>query len=312
MNSTLMFLVLFSLATVLAQAPEARQDVHGYLTRRGFDAAALSKLEGGAVVARADLGQSSDREVLVVAAVKIRVLRPQVASYYGQMISYVDGQVTQAFGRFSSPPTMADVSALAFDRGEVDQLKSCRPGDCDIRLSGNGLHALRTSVDWAAADYVDRVNAFARKAAVDYVTAYQARGDAALITYNDRAEPVRLGDQWRGILANSTLFHDYSSELSGYLEQFPKATLPGSKAIFYWARENFGVGAPIVSLVHGIVYDPPARPDRTIVVQKQLYASHYFDGSLAIATLLPSVSAAILLALTPFGTSMSSIATDQR
>jgi len=276
--------VLACVGAVLAQAPDARQDVHGYLSRHGFDATELSKLEAGTVVAHADLDQRNDREVLVVAAVKIHVPRPQVVSYYGQMISYVDGQVTLAFGRFSSPPAIGDVSGLAFDQSEVDKLKSCRPGDCDIRLGGAGLDALRTSIDWNAPDYVERVNAFARKAAVDYVTAYQTRGDAALVTYNDRAEPVDLKDQWRGILANSSLFHEYSPELRAYLEGFPGAALPGSRNVFYWIKESFGL-APIVSLVHGVVYDPPSRPDRTIVVQKLLYASHYYDGSLAIATL---------------------------
>jgi hypothetical protein len=39
------------------------------------------------------------------------------------------------------------------------------------------------------------------------------------------------------------------------------------------------------------VYEPPARADRTLVVQKQIYASHYFDGSLALATLLDTQDA---------------------
>jgi hypothetical protein len=201
------------------------------------------------------------------------------------MISYVDGEVTLAFGRFGSPPAIGDVSGLTFDRGEVDRLKSCRPGKCDIRLSGAGLEALKTAVDWNATDYVERANAFARKAAVDYVAAYQTRGDVALVTYNDRAEPVGLKDQWLGILANSPLFHEYSPALAAYLQQFPKSALPGSRNVFYWVNERFGP-TPVLSLVHGVVYDPPAQPDRTVVVQKQLYASHYFDGSLAVATLL--------------------------
>jgi hypothetical protein len=268
-----------------AQAPDARQEVHDYLGRHGFDAAAIGRLEAGEVVAEAADGRSADREISVVAAVKIRVPRAQVASYYGQMIAYVDGQVTLAFGRFSSPPAIGDVNNLAFDRAEVDQLKTCRPGKCDIRLGGAGLDALRTSIDWSASDYVERVNAFARKAAVDYVTAYQARGDAALVTYNDRAQPVSLKDQWLGILSNSPLFPEYAPELKTYLERFPGGTLPGARDVFYWVKENYGL-APVLSLVHGVVYAPPSRPDRTIVVQKQLYASHYYDGSLAVATLL--------------------------
>lgn len=274
----------------MAQAPDARQDVQGYLARHGFDAAEISALEGGTVVAHADMGQGGDREILVVAAVKIRVPRAQVASYYGQMISYVDGSVTLGFGRFSSPPAIGDVASMAFDRDEVDRMKSCRPGKCDVRLGGAAIDALRTSIDWNAPDYVERVNAFARKAAVEYISAYQARGDAALVTYDDRAQPVSLGDEWRGILAASTLFHEYQPELKSYLERFPGAALPGSQNVFYWVKENYGL-APVLSLVHGVVYQPPSRPDRTIVAQKQLYASHYLDGSLAIATLLDTQDA---------------------
>jgi len=274
-----------TLGLVFAQAPDARQEVHAYLGRQGFDAGATTRLEAGDVVAQAADGKSADREIAVVAAVKVRVPRAQVASYYGQMIAYVDGHVTLAFGRFSSPPAIGDVKTLAFDQGEADQLKTCRPGKCDIRLGGAGLDALRTSIDWNAPDYVERVNAFAQKAAVDYVTSYQARGDAALVTYNDRAQPVSLKDQWLGILSTSALLPEYSPELKTYLERFPAWSLPGGRDVFYWVKENYGL-EPVLSLVHGVVYSPPSRPDRTLVVQKQLYASHYFDGSLAVATLL--------------------------
>jgi hypothetical protein len=279
--------ILAAAVSLLLAAPArqaARQDVSDYLARAGLSASDVSRLDTGAVVTNASNGQSAN-EVFVVAAVKIRAPRKRVADYYGQMIAYVDGAVTLAFGRFGSPPSMADVKDLAFDRKEVDDMKSCRPGRCDIRLGGAGLETLRTAVDWTAADYVERANAFARKAAVDYVTVYQIRGDAALVTYNDRAEPVRMGDQWRGILGNSPLFHQYTPELKTYLEQFPSGSLPGARNVFYWIKENYGL-KPVISIVHGVIYDPPGQPDRTIVVQKQLYASHYYDGSLAVATLL--------------------------
>ena len=267
------------------QAPDPSQFVHAYLTANSFSAAEVAELETGRVVAHVDGGRSTGTEVFVIAAVKIRVPRAQVASYYGQMISYVDGEVTTAFGRFSSPPAIADVTNLAFDRDEIDSLKSCRAGKCDIRVSGAALDALRSSIDWNAADYAERTNAFVRKAAIDYVTAYQTRGDAALVTYNDRAEPVSLREQWRGILGNSPLLQESAPELRTYLERYPNATLAGARNIFYWVKERFGL-APIIGIVHGVVYEPPSHPDRTMVVQKQLYASHYLDGSLAVATLL--------------------------
>jgi len=271
--------------TAAAQSTDPAQFVHTYLTTNSFSAADVSRLEAGDVVSQVDAGRSTETEVLVVAAVKIRVPRAQVVSYYGQMISFVDGKVTTAFGRFSSPPAPADVSELAFDRDEIESLKSCRPGACDIRVSGTGLDAMRSTVDWGASDYAERANAFARKAAIDYVAAYRARGDAALVTYNDRAEPVALREQWQGLVDNSPILQEYAPELKAYLVRYPEASLPGARDILYWVRENYGPAA-IIAIVHGVVYEPPSHPDRTMVVQKQLYASHYLDGSLAVATLV--------------------------
>ena len=286
MNNTLLAILVVAASLTLATPARqnARQDVSTYLTRAGLASSDVSRLDTGAVVTHVTNGQSPN-ELFVVAAVKIRAPRQRVTDFYGQMIAYVDGSVTLAFGRFGSPPSIADVKDLAFDRRDVDDMKSCRPGRCDVRLGGAGLDKLRSAIDWSATDYVERVNAFARKAAVDYVAAYQSRGDAALFTYNDRAEAVSLKEQWLGILGNSPLFHQYAPELKTYLEQFPRGSLPGVRNVFYWSKEDYGF-KPVINIVHGVIYAPTAQSDRTIVVQKQLYASHYLDGSLAVATLL--------------------------
>jgi hypothetical protein len=264
-------------------APDARREVRDYLTRNSFAAGEIADLEAGKVVARAS--SAGSEEVVVVAAVKIRAPRDRVLDYYGQMISYVDGSVTLAFGRFSTPPAPGDVKALAFDRSEVGDLRSCRPGNCDFRLGGAGIEALQKSIDWSAPEAVDRVNAFAQKAALDYVAGYRSRGDAALVTYNDRAQPVSLQEQWRGIIGNAAYFHEYAPELKAYLQQYPSGSLPGGRDVIYWVKENYGL-KPVISIVHGVLYQPPSRADRAFVVQKQIYASHYYDGSLAVATLL--------------------------
>ena len=272
-------------AVLLAAAPAAqdpRREVHDYLTRNGMTADEVAGLEGGAVVARAVL---QSEEVVTVAAVKIRVPRDRVLDYYGQMIRHVDGTVTLAFGRFSSPPAANDVKDLAFDRSDIEDLRSCKPGKCDVRLSGAGIDALQRAIDWKAADAAERVNALVRKAALDYVAVYRAKGDAALVTYGDRAKPVSLQQQWRGIVGNAASFHEYVPELKAYLEQYPRASLPGGRDVFYWVKEDYGF-KPTVSIVHGVIYQPPKRPDRAFVVQKQIYANHYFDASLALATLL--------------------------
>jgi hypothetical protein len=265
------------------QAPDPRREVQDYLTQQKFTADEISRVEAGEVMARATIVGSN--EIIVVAAVKILTPRDRLLDYYGRVISYVDGTVTLAFGRFNTPPAPDDVRNLSFDDAEVARLRTCKPGDCDIKLGGASIEALQKSVDWSAVDYFDRVNAFARKAALDYVAAYQSKGDAALATYDDRSKPVSLQQEWRGIISNSAYFQEYAPELKAYLERYPRGALDGGRDVFYWVKENYGF-KPVISIVHGVVYQPPSRGDRAFVVQKQLYASHYFEGSLAVATLL--------------------------
>jgi hypothetical protein len=269
---------------------DAIREVHEYLTRNGFTAEEIARFDGGESVATAATPGSG--EMIAIAAVKIHGPRVRVLDYYGQMISYVDGTTTLAFGRFSTPPAPGDVKDLSFDREEVDDLRSCKPGKCDIRLSGAAIESLRSSVDWNAPDVVDRVNAFARKAAIDYVTAYQSRGDAALVTYNDRSKPVSLLQQWRGIVGNAAYFQEYAPELKAYLDQYPGGSLSGARDVLYWVKENYGL-KPVISIVHGVIYQPQSRADRAFVVQKQVYASHYYDGSLAMATVLSATENAV-------------------
>ena len=262
-------------------------DVAAYLTKTaGFTEADLAGLEAGRVIARAESG-SVGTEMIAMAAVKIRAARPRVAAYYGQLVAWVDGEVTLGFGRFSTPPTLADVSKLMLDPEDVEALRSCKPGDCDLRIGGAGIDAIRRGINWNAPDAADQAQRAVRQAIVDYIAAYQTQGDAALVTYNDASKPVSLADEWRGILAGSPYFHQYQPALRDYLTRYPRASLPGGRDIIYWVKENFGL-KPTVSLVHAVVYDAAGQPDRTTIVQKQIYASHYYDASLAVGTLIDS------------------------
>ena len=284
--------VVSALAVTSAAPPS---DVEQYLLQVAkFSANETASLESGAVIARVIPG-GSDSEIVTVAAVKVRANRQQTLSYYGQMIAYVDGQVTRAFGRFSSPPALADVKDLTLDPDDIAQIKSCKPRDCNIRVGGTGLTAIRSSVDWNAPDAAARVTARVRQSIVDYAGGYVKNGDAALVSYNDRAEPVSAAEQWRAIMVSSPYLQQYSPALKDYLQQYPRKTLEGAKDVLYWIQEDYTGLAPVTSVVHAVIYQDPARPDRTLVAQKQLYASHYYDGSFAVATVVDAPDGTYLI-----------------
>jgi hypothetical protein len=260
----------------------AAAEVDSLLQSLKFTAPEIASVRSGTVIAHADSVDGG--ELATYAAVRVAVPHAQVVSYYGQMVAYVDGKVTLGFGRFSNPATAGDVARLAFDRKEVDAIRACRPAKCDIRLGGTAIAALHSTIDWTASDYVDRVNAFARKAAVDYVNAYRARGDDALITFDDSDKPVSLKAAWTGMLANAPVLRGLHPQLVQYLTAYPKDPLTGARDIIYWIKEDYGM-KPVISVVHAVV-DSSGGPDRTVVVQKYIYASHYYDASVAVASIM--------------------------
>src|SRR5262245_42597505 len=113
----------------------------------GFSAADVAQFEAGQVIARVAPGDNA-REVAVLGAVRIRTAKENTLSYFTQLIGFEDGEVTLQFGRFSQPPVASDVNRLTLESDDVDSLKSCRPGDCDLRLGAAGLTEVRQAVDW--------------------------------------------------------------------------------------------------------------------------------------------------------------------
>jgi hypothetical protein len=95
---------------------------------------------------------------------------------------------------------------------------------------------------------------------------------------------VSLKREWLGILDASPYFQQYATPLRDHLAEYPRRPAAGARDILYWVNEKYSGLKPVVSVVHAVIYQDPTKADRTVVAQKQLYASHYYDGSLAIAS----------------------------
>jgi hypothetical protein len=121
-----------------------------------------------------------------------------------------------------------------------------------------------------------------RELLIESVTAYQTGGNSALPEYRDRADPVRVADQFHTIVARSADLLREAPDLAAYLLEYPAAASPRVRDFMYWSKEQFGL-KPVVSITHAIVYTPePGGVADLMIASKQIYASHYFDGSLAL------------------------------
>jgi hypothetical protein len=127
----------------------------------------------------------------------------------------------------------------------------------------------------------------AREMILELVAAYQANGNAALGRYDDDSAPVVVGEQFRGVLSNSSQLPIPVPELMGYLESYPRGRPAGAQEFFYWSVVEFGL-KPTVRVNHVIILPLPGRPSGVshVIAIKQLYASHYFHTALELRFLV--------------------------
>jgi hypothetical protein len=185
--------------------------------------------------------------------------------------------------QFSTPPKLSDLEGFILEDDDINELKSCKPGKCQLQLPTESMKEFQESVDWSASDVANHVNRLAQKMALEELIRYQKDGDSALGTYYDKEHPLRVADQFESLLSESRTLTDYLPDLENYLIGYPKARLPNSENYFYWERVKFGL-KPTLRINHMVIYrgSQLSGPVDSVAI-KQLYASHYFETALDVS-----------------------------
>lgn len=262
-------------------APNVPRDVASLLTSAGFSDSELALLRDGTVITRTQ-SSPENLEASVVTAVRIATPHERTLTYFHQLVSYVDGQVTTGYGTFRRPPAETDLSALTFDSAELADLRDCQPALCSMRVGAVAPADIAQAVDWNASDASAQAQTWGRRALAAYAAGYLSRGTAALKMYDEQATAVDLQAHWRAIFERSTALPSLAPALHTYLSMFPAAAPPPEAAdVLYWDRQRYTGFKPIIGITHEITWRDTSRPDRIIVAQRQVFASHYLYGSLA-------------------------------
>ncbi len=185
--------------------------------------------------------------------------------------------------RISSPPTPEDFALLTVTDEDVDDLRSCRVGDCEIKLDAQALERFRTEIPWQSASARAAANALMRRLAFEYVTRYLEGGNDELAVYRDGSRPTFVAQEFRAMVDKMPALDAYLPEIKRYLLAYPKATLPGATSFLYWQETEFGL-KPTIRISHVTIRE---SAEETVVASKMLYASHYFWTGLEIRVLVP-------------------------
>ena len=222
-------------------------------------------------------------EVAVFGAVWVSAPIARYVAAVNEIEQLEKGDNFRVTKKVSSPPRLDDFSALKLPPDDVADLRSCRVGSCELKLSESTIKRLRAEIDWSKPTATADVEQLARRLMLDYVNGYLEGGNARLATYRDSGRSTFVADEFASMIERMPSLVVYLPELRTYLLDYPKVTLPKSTSFVYWQEAKFGL-KPTIRINHLTVAEGATH---TAVVSKLLYASHYFWTALELRVLVP-------------------------
>lgn len=232
------------------------------------------------------LDADPSQEVAVFGAVWIKAPAERYVAAVKDIERFESGPNFMVTKRISAPPKLEDFAALRLPPDDVADLKVCRVGACELKLSEPSLVQARKEIDWSKPSAQADAERLARRLALDYVTGYLAGGNARLATYRDSSRPTFVGQEFASMIERMPSLSEYLPDLKRYLLDFPKASLPKSDSFLYWQEAKFGL-KPTIRINHLTITE---QPTHVAVASKMLYASHYFWTALELRVLVPDAA----------------------
>jgi hypothetical protein len=266
------FLVCLGAGSALAQGSMAEFQ-QALREKAAFDEPDLAALQLNQPVVRL-VPATDKREVAVTGLVNINATAEEFLRSYRDSMLRKNNNAILEIGSFGRQPAVADLDGLTLEPGDIDDLKECVVGDCQIKLSAPMIERFRKEIDWSAPDYQLRVTNLFKDMLVAYIKDYRVRGEAGLIEYNDKSESINLAAEHRAL-----------TSATGYINSFLTDTKSGLQLVeetLVWSKIKFGL-KPVIAVNHVSIYkrNSEAGP-QVLVASKQIYANHYFNAFLAL------------------------------
>lgn len=275
------------LVATAGPAADAERTARAFLAGQfNLSANDFRDLDRGQVVARS-LDVSDPREVATLGVMRVAV----PAAYYIDQLRDIEtfkGQsdAVLAIGRFSRPAAIDDVVRLPLTSSEIDSLRDCERRDCDVQLSATAIADIRSQVPWRTANEQAAATQAFQRVLVQLVNDYRAKGDDAVMTYEDSDDPVATALEFRAMVDAHPAILKRFPALYQHVVDFPRRAQPGVEDLIYWSKERLGPAA-IVTVTHmAIARLPDAPPQTFAAASRQLYGSRYFDASLGLTIAL--------------------------
>jgi hypothetical protein len=264
-------------------AAQQTEPHHFLTTHAGFSEADLAEMDRGEALVRSPKTDVKN-EIVLVGAVLIEASTQFFLQMYRDIERFEGG--LGPIKKVSDPPRPEDFSTMTLPEEDLEDLKKCRLGDCDLKIGETGLSRLQQDVDWDAPNASDQAMGVVRDLFLSFSKAYREGGNQALGMNRDQKKPTFVAKEFEALLANSPYILHYVPELHRYLLEYPQASLPGAEDFMYWALNDFGL-KHVLRLSHVTIYQEKEDANASAVIaSKQLYFSHYFHTGLDLRFLV--------------------------
>jgi hypothetical protein len=268
----------------IGQSYQVAPEVRAFLAKHAaVTEAELAGLQAGQPIAKL-LPSHENREVVVFGTIRIDVPLRFFLDQSRDIEHFKASPLVPQIGKFSDPPSVADLARLTIDGEDLMALSKCKSGVCPVKASLEMMQDFRQQASHTPFS-AQEANAAWRKMLARYVENYSARGGPALVVYADKAGSVNLNVEFQSLLAESSFLHEYAPQLEQELTGFPSSQSPRVEGFLYWSKENYAPKS-LVSITHMLIY-PVQRQGASwcFIASKQIYASHYSEGSLGTTIL---------------------------
>jgi hypothetical protein len=246
--------------------------------KAAFEETDFAALQRGETIARVAPAEDK-REVAVSGLVNLHASAEEFLRSYRESLMHRNNAAVLEVGSFGATPALSDLQNLTLEPEDIEDLKECVVGNCRIKLSAAMIQRFAREVNWQAPDYPQQATQLFKSMLLDYVRDYRARGEAALIEYNDKPNEIRVADEQRAISSVSGYLNDI---LATTLSTEARSELRPLEELLVWSKIKFGL-KPVITVNHVTIYKREGElGPRVLGVSKQIYANHYFNSSLAL------------------------------
>ena len=249
-----------------------------------IDARDIARLDAGDTLAK--VLSEHDGNVAVFGARRVAVTGDRLVAWMQQIERLRQSTFVESMARFSDPPVFEDLARLSLDARDLQILRECMSAKCRAKLSQREIEALQRATNAAALQWEPQLDDAFRRLILERVQAYRSGGHPALGQWVDGRSPMPLDAVFGSLMKRTPCLAERFTDLADHLERFPDPVDTPFDTFFYWSKQRIS-GKPIISATH-VVMTRGAGPRSTdaLVVGKQLFATHYMNGSLNVTAIV--------------------------